>query len=375
MLPGEEELFENLEKWKAERPDQAARLEQWIKTVREIDPDYEPHLDTSYLPYDRDDLHKKALNIKEQKKLAKAKTLQDLPMDEASRLARAKEMGFDVDNMYYHGTPNPDFSEFKKGSFFTKDSNFADLYSQAHNQGTNARVIPAYLKTKNFFDFENPEHLDKLKQQLTKSLSNKSEIGLAESTIYEYKNKPKSLDERVNNIINYLQDKNKSNWLLLENKDISKAIQDAGFDGTFITEAGRKNAMVFDPKNIRSKFAKFDPSMIESGDISSFVPKTTGEKAVGAALKGLGVLDKGLSHAGKLAIGADIAQGNIPEAAISAAEFAAPKIGAAATRVAPFLDLLRPETTQTEEQEQSELEQAKFNKLKQALKKRGLAIE
>jgi hypothetical protein len=199
MLPGEEELFENLEKWKAERPDQAARLEQWIKTVREIDPDYEPHLDTSFLPYDREDLHKKALNIREQKKLAKAKALQDLPMDEASRLARAKAI--------------------------------------------------------------------------------------------------------------------------------------------------------------------------------SFVPKTTGEKAVGTALKGLDVLDKGLAHAGKLAIGADVAQGNIPEAVISAAEFAAPKLGATATRVAPFLDLLRPETTQTEEQEQSELEQAKFNKLKQALKKRGLAVE
>ena len=38
---------------------------------------------------------------------------QSLPMDEASRMARAKEMGFDTDNPVYHGTMK-DFPEFSK---------------------------------------------------------------------------------------------------------------------------------------------------------------------------------------------------------------------------------------------------------------------
>jgi hypothetical protein len=36
----------------------------------------------------------------------------ELPMDQASRMARAREQGFDVDQTYYHGTSG-DFSEFK----------------------------------------------------------------------------------------------------------------------------------------------------------------------------------------------------------------------------------------------------------------------
>jgi hypothetical protein len=37
----------------------------------------------------------------------------DLPMDEASRMARAREMGFDTDTTWYHGTSG-DFDQFKR---------------------------------------------------------------------------------------------------------------------------------------------------------------------------------------------------------------------------------------------------------------------
>jgi len=61
-----------------------------------------------------------------------AKTANDLPMDEASRMARAREMGFDVDNPVYHGTTHK-FDEFAdvtgnpegyfgKGHYFTDSS-------------------------------------------------------------------------------------------------------------------------------------------------------------------------------------------------------------------------------------------------------------
>lgn len=53
-----------------------------------------------------------------------------LPMDEASKLARAREMGFDTDNVWYHGTHAKPFDEFKTGqpakrwmSFIERDVN------------------------------------------------------------------------------------------------------------------------------------------------------------------------------------------------------------------------------------------------------------
>lgn len=197
-------------------------------------------------------------------KLAPVAKKTELPMDLESRMARAKEMGFDTKNTYYHGTPARDFSEFKPSSFFTPDFNFASSYSQAQNLEPNARILPVYLKKQNIFDFENPEHLDKLKPFLEKMPFDNQRLGLAERQLIP----PKNTSERANNIIKSLANK-ESNWLLLENKDINKAIQNAGFDGTFIKEADRKNVMMFDPKNIRSKFATFDPSKVDSTDISA----------------------------------------------------------------------------------------------------------
>jgi hypothetical protein len=303
------------------------------------------------------------MSDEELEKLAKAKALQDLPMDEASRLARAKEMGFDLP--VYHGTTTqkierrnselgksaiqeflPNDAFHGKGIYFSPEEQLYKVEGFASKEG--GHIYPTVVRGKKIF--------------------NTGEGVIADSVI----GKTPSVEESFKTLSS-LSGKSVEDLKKLDRYQLAELIKK--YPKQFEGLARSSEVVIFDPKNIRSKFAKFDPAMAESADISSFVPKTTGEKAVGAALKGLGVLDKGLAHAGKLAIGADIAQGNIPEAAISAAEFAAPKIGAAATRVAPFLDLLRPETTQSEEQEQSELEQVKFNKLKQALKKRGLAVE
>lgn len=62
----------------------------------------------------------------------------DLPMDEASRMARAREMGFDVDTPVYHGTGRPDrigsaFSRERATSgpsaFFTDNPEIASNYA------------------------------------------------------------------------------------------------------------------------------------------------------------------------------------------------------------------------------------------------------
>ena len=118
--------------------------------------------------------------------------------------------------------------------------------------------------------------------------------------------------------------------------------------------------------------AKFDPSKADSSDISSFVPKTAGEKAIGAAAKGLGYLDKGLTKLGHLGTAMDVAEGNIPEAALDVTETAVAKYGSAgAARVLPFLELLRPTEMEPKDDVTSDIpmKPERFRKLKQLYNK------
>jgi len=69
----------------------------------------------------------------------------DLPMDTASRMERAKDMGFDPTNVQYHGT-EADFTEFNPsmrgkmgpGVYASPDPNVADKYIY----GTGSNIIP-----------------------------------------------------------------------------------------------------------------------------------------------------------------------------------------------------------------------------------------
>ena len=83
------------------------------------------------------------------------KALANLKTDKASRMARAKEQGFDTDTVYYHGT-SADFEEFKPsknkrygdGVYLTTDPDVASGYAEGgpFTSSEGANVIPTYLK-------------------------------------------------------------------------------------------------------------------------------------------------------------------------------------------------------------------------------------
>lgn len=180
--------------------------------------------------------------------------------EEADRLARAKELGFDTSKTYYHGTKGPVFDKFStERVFVTPDPDFAGNYSGYINNEPNARIMPMYANTKNAFDFENPEHLERFKSSLDKALKDQPLTLAEDGAIYSHY-PPKDLkhSDRINNIIKYLSNKENSNWLMMENKNFINALKEAGFDSSFINEAGRKNLMTLNPDNLRSKFDKFD---------------------------------------------------------------------------------------------------------------------
>ncbi len=195
-----------------------------------------------------------------------------LPMDEASRLARAEKMGFDTSKTYYHGTPESNIEEFdpyasprdtsgKIAGFFTKNPKFANEFvnradsSHIEEFGENPNIIPVHLKTKNTFDYDNASHVDDIMERL--SNSDVKEIGKENKV----NNKPMGRSQLK-------QQLGLGNWNFLENPKILQAIQDAGHDSMHVYENGEKNIAVFEPHQVRSKFAEFNPKKSKSGNLS-----------------------------------------------------------------------------------------------------------
>ena len=155
-------------------------------------------------------------------------------------LDRAKAMGFGDD--VYHGT-KADFDHFDsnrvgRANYVTPSNKIANLFSNTASQNGGSKVLP--LKTRgNIFDYENPEHYAKLEK----------EIG---PQIFGVK---------------------KGLWRDLEAKPVQEGIMKQGYDGFKVkeTHSTPTNTGIYNPANIRSKFAHFNPKMagIGAGSILS----------------------------------------------------------------------------------------------------------
>jgi hypothetical protein len=97
-----------------------------------------------------------------------ARKATDLPVDDAARMSRARDMGFDVDATVYHGTPDvrpiaaDGFSTLRKryagtdpqeAYFFTDNPRMAATYADDRRaldyQNAVPAVVPAHLRTEN----------------------------------------------------------------------------------------------------------------------------------------------------------------------------------------------------------------------------------
>ena len=169
----------------------------------------------------------------------------ELPMDEASRMARAREMGFNPDETWYHGTRAGDINEFnpnitntpgegvlnEKGVFFTGDPEFAGEFAGGwqtpeafHKEARKEGGYTIY-----------PSIVRKGKQKVIEN------FGFPENSA-------------VANAIETAR-KEGYNSLLLKGVDESGQYQDM------------EQLIMLDPKDIRSKFAKFDPAKSNSANI------------------------------------------------------------------------------------------------------------
>ena len=189
---------------------------------------------------------------------------------------RAKAMGFS-DDTYYHGTgadftsfnnqkrkfldnPEPEHvtqardilskEQFKKmfpeladytnPISLTPDPKIANHFAQLMGN-TKPNVLPLKYKG-NIFDFQNKKHIEQIRNNFIQGITKRGGFPTSKS-------------------LNRIEDLSTGNWKAIEHPSLQPTIKSSGFDGLTTNELGSnvKNIGIFNPANIRSKFAKFNP--------------------------------------------------------------------------------------------------------------------
>ena len=116
-----------------------------------------------------------------------------------------------------------------------------------YTQGS--QIYPVKVKTKDVFDYDNNDHIEKLENKILAQFSDESEE-------FDMLSRVKSGD-----------------WLTLEEPYVQDALQNLGFSGYRTNEPGTIGLFNSDKGDVRSLYAKFDPKQEKSGEIlASIVP-------------------------------------------------------------------------------------------------------
>ena len=230
----------------------------------------------------------------------------ELPMDEASRMARAREMGYDVDKLFYHGTPEAQAiadmgfdpkrlgqgnDQMGAGFYFTDNPYQASGYAQ----GANAGIIPSLLRSSRSqeVDIDAPAgfgiELDEntAEQIMKRAPSIRDDDGPLSDFI-----EPSGMDGYTDADIASVASMYVGRDADILLGDIFKydadqflnALTDATGIDSIVTRSARESdptiRTVFDPSQVRSPNAAFDPDMARSGNIMASRP----EAAIGGLL-------------------------------------------------------------------------------------------
>ena len=210
-----------------------------------------------------------------------------LPMDEASRMARGAEMGFNLEASLYRGDARPDLTEFDTGQFAREgigvtsstSPNVAATYMTGDNPAMYSIVSSA----------NNPLSLDATGRNWT---GIPADAATNKGLLSEILPPENYLDEE--NLADFLSgtavdwgDGTETSMAITNTNDVSRAAQAAGFDevrfqnivdrggaGRFHTGPANDphtTVMTSNPTNIRSRFARFDPAFAHLRNLSAGV--------------------------------------------------------------------------------------------------------
>jgi hypothetical protein len=201
---------------------------------------------------------------------------------------------------FYHGTQRgfTRFGEARSGAyglnegpfFFSPDPDFAGDYaiSEMFAGGDNRRatdgqrMLPVYLSVQNTFNATDP--------RLRQDLLDYVDTGLDDGTIdwrdivgnrtrasYQDQIDRGELTEykaagRAFRMFKLFLEKDTDNWPALETKAAQKYIRDNDFDSFYVRELGTENIAVYDPRQIKSIFNKFETGAATEPEFSARSP-------------------------------------------------------------------------------------------------------
>ena len=172
---------------------------------------------------------------------------------------------------FYHGSPSNKIKAFDATksnkpeeyitpgvTFLTRNPSFAHDYmpirgtasqmvGQPDQYATGATMYPVSANLGKQFDFDTPEGKALARQFLKEKLI------------------PNQGEKEAARWLAGMQDEHNT-WKSLENPDFLQHLKDTGHNSFAVREAGIDNVGIFEPKNIRGKFAKYNPEDAESPD-------------------------------------------------------------------------------------------------------------
>jgi hypothetical protein len=214
----------------------------------------------------------------------------DLPMDEASRMARAKEAGFGDD--LYHGT-NRDFDAFGSMPWGGQTPNIANEYAAATawNGETGQRVLPIRMSGKSPLDADRMPKTVTIGDFVTEAMDQSPTIGrgdfnneMATSRIGNLRRGAREEESGPNYNRHDFWNNDQSMFGTHGKLSKNALIDQLGFDSVKMIEMGEPTTGVFDAAKARSKFARFDPRLKNLSNLSASV--AGGGLTIGAALRG-----------------------------------------------------------------------------------------
>jgi hypothetical protein len=233
----------------------------------------------------------------------------ELPMDEPARMARAKADGFDTDTVLYHGTTK-EISQFDsaangRGGRAHPTSELGHFFAETPEQ-----TIPfAGGREKTVLEDVWMDYPYVNEPRMVKAFARRTDFADGGNIIPAFvrlKNPKKiSASEWAKMVEDGSIGDQASQTAKM--RGLRKKLESEGHDGIVIAaqplygeEMAAKQYVIFDPKNIRSKFAKFDPdesnSPILSAGISGKPPKIKSDIPLGTPAKGKAKLPKSLNE-------------------------------------------------------------------------------
>lgn len=176
-----------------------------------------------------------------------------LPKDNTPEM-RAKAMGYDVDA--YHGTDIDDISKFNLRKS-RRGEGVSVALSPENAQSYGSIIYPLKINNQKVFDPADKNQFNELQTYVVDLLEKQKPYDKNAVSFYPFTSK--KVFENLDNP--------ETGAYYLENKLISKSLKDLGYSGSSGMEAGQSQLKIFNPENIRSRFAAFDPMRKNEADI------------------------------------------------------------------------------------------------------------